>query len=54
MRVQDSPSDYQGEAPERSPLTDTETSFDVVTINRKTRVIYLTRVGAGIYRLINY
>ncbi|MBR2152587.1 MAG: hypothetical protein IJ944_04805, partial [Clostridia bacterium] len=43
-----------GEAPERKFLTDTETSFDVVTINRKTRTIHLTRVGGGKDRKVNY
>ena len=43
-----------GEAPERTFGTDTETSFDVVTINKKTRTIYCTRVGAGKDRAIKY
>lgn len=43
-----------GEAPERKFGTDTETSFDVVTINRKSRTIYLTRVGAGEDRIVKY
>lgn len=43
-----------GESPERVFQTDTETSFDVVTINRKTRTIYCTRVGAGKDRVISY
>jgi hypothetical protein len=43
-----------GEQPTRTPGTDTETSFDVVTINRKTRTIYCTRVGAGEDRVIPY
>lgn len=43
-----------GEAPERIFDTDTETSFDVVTINRKTRTIYCTRIGAGEDRVIPY
>lgn len=34
--------------------TDQETSFDVVTINRTTRTIYCTRVGAGEDREISY
>lgn len=34
--------------------TDKETNFDVVTINRKTRTINLTRVGWGADRVINY
>lgn len=43
-----------GESPERVFGTDTETSFDIVTINRRLRIIYLTRVGAGEDRQINY
>lgn len=43
-----------GEIPDRQFGTDTETSFDVVTINRKTRTIYCTRVGAGEDREIKY
>ena len=43
-----------GEIPEREFETDTETSFDVVTINRKTRTIYCTRVGSGRNRTIKY
>ena len=43
-----------GEEPERTFNTDTETSFDIVTINRKTRTIYCTRVGAGEDRKIEY
>ena len=43
-----------GPIPERVFGTDTETSFDVVTVNRKTRTIYLTRVGQGSDRMINY
>lgn len=43
-----------GEMPDRTFGTDTETSFDVVTINRKTRTIYCTRVGAGEDRVIRY
>lgn len=34
--------------------TDTETSLDVVTINKATRTIYCTRVGAGSDRTISY
>lgn len=34
--------------------TDQETSFDVVTLNRATRTIYCTRVGAGEDREISY
>ena len=44
----------EGEMPERKFGTDTETSFDVVTINKKTRTIYCTRVGAGDDRTISY
>lgn len=43
-----------GEVPDRTFYTDTETSFDVVTINRQTRTIYLTRVGAGEDRIVQY
>lgn len=43
-----------GENPTREFGTDTETSFDVVTINRKTRTIYCTRVGAGEDRVVKY
>lgn len=39
---------------DRTYGTDTETSLDVVTINKKTRMIYCTRVGAGADREINY
>ena len=45
---------YAENAPERVAGTDTETSFDVVTINKRTRTIYLTRVGAGEDRVITY
>jgi hypothetical protein len=38
----------------RTAGTDTETSFDVVTINRAERKIYCTRVGAGTDREISY
>ena len=41
-------------APQRAMQTDTETSFDVVTINRKLRTIYCTRIGAGEDRTIKY
>ncbi len=41
-------------APTREFGTDTETSFDVVTINKKTRTIYCTRVGAGSDRSVSY
>ena len=44
----------EGESPERTFGTDTETSFDVVTINKKTRTIYCTRIGAGEDRIIKY
>jgi hypothetical protein len=43
-----------GEVPQRTFGTDTETSFDIVTINRKTRTIYCTRVGWGKDRVIQY
>lgn len=43
-----------GDQPERIFGTDTETSFDVVTINRKTRTIHCTRIGAGEDRTIPY
>jgi hypothetical protein len=43
-----------GEQPERVFGTDTETSFDVVTINRQTRTIHCTRVGVGEDRVIPY
>ncbi len=45
---------YKDDAPTRTAGTDTETSFDVVTINRATRTIYCTRVGAGSDREISY
>lgn len=45
---------YAEDVPERISGTDTETSFDVVTINKKTRTIYCTRVGAGEDREIQY
>ena len=38
----------------RTFATDTETSLDVVTINKATRRIYCTRVGAGTDREISY
>lgn len=38
----------------RTAGTDTETSFDVVTINKQTRTIDCIRVGAGIDREVNY
>lgn len=40
--------------PTRTRNTDTETSFDVVTINKATRTIYCTRVGGGSDRVISY
>lgn len=43
-----------GIQPERPFHTDQETSFDVVTINKETRTIYCTRVGAGEDREIKY
>lgn len=45
---------YKDGAPIRTAGTDTETSFDVVTINKATRTIYCTRVGAGSDREVNY
>ncbi len=45
---------YKEDAPTRTAGTDTETSFDVVTINKKTRMIYCTRVGAGADREVSY
>ena len=45
---------YKDGAPTRTPGTDTETSFDVVTVNKATRTIHCTRVGAGSDREINY
>jgi hypothetical protein len=45
---------YKETAPTRTKGTDTETSFDIVTINRKTRTIYCTRVGAGSDRSVTY
>ena len=46
----------EGEVPPvRYPWgTDQETSFDIVTINRVTRKIYCTRVGAGSDREVSY
>lgn len=42
-------------APPRYPWgTDQETSFDIVTINKSTRTIYCTRVGAGADRQFSY
>lgn len=42
-------------APVRYPWgTDQETSFDIVTINRETRTIYCTRVGAGEDREVSF
>lgn len=45
---------YAENVPQRITGTDTETSFDVVTINKRTRTIYLTRIGAGEDRVIRY
>jgi hypothetical protein len=45
---------YAETAPTRTAGTDTETNFDVVTVNRATRKIYCTRVGAGTDREITY
>ena len=45
---------YYESAPARTKGTDTETSFDIVTVNRKTRMIYCTRIGAGSDRSVSY
>ena len=45
---------YYESAPARTKGTDTETSFDVVTVNRKTRTVYCTRIGAGNDRSVSY
>ena len=45
---------YKETAPTRTKGTDTETSFDIVTVNKKTRTIYCTRVGAGSDRSVTY
>ena len=45
---------YAESVPKRTKGTDTETSFDIVTINRKTRTIYCTRIGAGSDRSVTY
>ena len=45
---------YVSTSPTRTFGTDTETSFDIVTINKETRTIYLTRVGAGSDRVVKY
>ena len=45
---------YNESAPVRTKGSDTETSFDIVTVNRKTRTIYCTRIGAGSDRSISY
>ncbi len=42
------------DGPTRTLGTSTETAFDVVMINRNTRTIYFTRVGAGSDRHIKY
>ena len=39
---------------ERVAGTTTEQSFDVFTVNKKTRTIYATKIGAGADREINY
>jgi len=41
-------------APTRTVGTSTETAIDVVTIDRKNRTIYMTRLGVGNDRSINY
>ena len=43
---------YSEPTPSRASGTETETSFDVVTINRSTGKIYCTRVGGGADRVI--
>jgi len=45
---------YNGTALERTDGDKSEMLFDIVTIDREKRVIYLTRVGAGSDREINY
>lgn len=45
---------YKDEAPARTLGTDTETSLDVVTINKATRTIACVRVGAGSDRTVTY
>lgn len=37
-----------------TPSTDKETSFDIITINKKERKIYLTRLGVGNDRTVTY
>lgn len=38
----------------RVPNTDTETAMDIVTIDCKDSIIYMTRIGAGIDRQVDY
>lgn len=45
---------YEENAPTRTVATDTETSFDIVTVNKTTRKIYCTRVGAGTDRELSF
>ena len=45
---------YKETAPTRKANTATETNFDVVTIDKGERTIYLTRVGAGTDREVTY
>lgn len=45
---------YKETAPTRTANTATETNFDVVTIDKTARTIYLTRVGAGADREVKY
>jgi hypothetical protein len=45
---------YDGTAANRVLGTDAETALDIVTINKATRTIHLTRLGAGDDRSINY
>lgn len=43
-----------GDAPKRTRGTTTEHAFDIVTVNKTTRKINLTRVGAGKDRVVSY
>jgi hypothetical protein len=45
---------YKETAPTRTSGTDMETSFDMVTINKSTKTIYCTRIGAGADREVSY
>lgn len=45
---------YEENAPTRTVGTDTETSFDVVSINRATKTICCTRIGGGADRVVYY